>query len=538
MAVTLQLNGVELVVQDDRAERTLLDVLRTEGGIVSAKDGCAPQGQCGCCTVIVDGKARVSCVTPLRRVAGRSVLTVEGLDPPTATRWADAFMRHGASQCGFCTPGIVMRLEARRMELDAGSGTRADPLETSVQRALGAHLCRCTGWQGITDAAVEILSGAPGSGPTRGRRGGSEDGSLRASIETAGPQRIDREVVLGRGGFAADTAPADALLALCCADGSWIVAEDLPSARALAGKVQGRRSTLDVHPPLGIPEGDWTATLATSWVEPAYLETDASWCTPGGEPVTVLANGGAFGAKVTSPVPAAARRLADEHGRTVLAMWSREDVVRRGPKRPPVGLGVRPDGTGLARVVATPGIAAAISAAAPGLVVEEVSVRGPMTTSAVRAAGWAEGVCAMVAVDATSPFGGRDGSAVRVEAPGAGWARVGIVDRSVVVEVGPGDPLDEAVLRSVVIGAVHMAAGWVCSEGLAVDSDGAVQDLTIRSFGILSASAMPRVEVHVDREGARGAPVAVGEAVFAATSAALWWHHDFSPRWPLGTEVL
>src|SRR4029450_10193181 len=73
-------------------------------GIVSVKDGCSPQGQCGCCTVLVDGQPRVACVTPARRVAGRAVTTVDGL--ANAPRWADAFCATGASQCGFCTPGI------------------------------------------------------------------------------------------------------------------------------------------------------------------------------------------------------------------------------------------------------------------------------------------------------------------------------------------------------------------------------------------------------------------------------------------------
>ncbi|MHB1912995.1 MAG: (2Fe-2S)-binding protein, partial [Acidimicrobiales bacterium] len=88
---------------------SLLEALRDRLGRRSAKDGCSPQGQCGCCTVWVDGAARVACVTPARRVAGRSVTTLDGLDPDVRDRWAGAFLDHGASQCGFCTPGIIMR---------------------------------------------------------------------------------------------------------------------------------------------------------------------------------------------------------------------------------------------------------------------------------------------------------------------------------------------------------------------------------------------------------------------------------------------
>ena len=76
--------------------------------------------------------------------------------------------------------------------------------------------------------------------------------------------------------------------------------------------------------------------LATSWVEPGYLEPDASWCAPGGVPATPLANGGAFGGKAAAAAPAAARELADALGRTVRVVFAREDVVRLGPKRPPI----------------------------------------------------------------------------------------------------------------------------------------------------------------------------------------------------------
>ena len=127
------LNGAPVEVDADveRGE-SLLNVLRERLGVVSAKDGCAPQGQCGCCTVLVDGEPRVACVTPVARVEGRAVTTIEGLDSTERDRAAAAFVATGGSQCGFCTPGIVMRF----------AGTRA----RDVDRSLAAHLCRCTGW--------------------------------------------------------------------------------------------------------------------------------------------------------------------------------------------------------------------------------------------------------------------------------------------------------------------------------------------------------------------------------------------------------
>ena len=162
----------------------------------------------------------------------------------------------------------------------------------------------------------------------------------------------------------------------------------LTEARQAAGKVQGRRTTVEPEPPLALPDGDWDLTLRTTWVEPAYLETDASWCEPGGEPASPLANGGAFGGKAESPVAADARRLADEHGRAVRVLWAREDAVRLGPKRPPIAAGIRHDGTGVVRVVRTPGVAERL--AASGLAVEEADVVGPPTSVALRGAGWAE----------------------------------------------------------------------------------------------------------------------------------------------------
>ena len=301
----------------------------------------------------------------------------------------------------------------------------------------------------------------------------------------------------------------------------WHVAETLTAARALAGRVQGRRSTAPLTWPLDVPAGDWARALLTTWTEPGYLEPDASWCEPGGEPVTPLANGGAFGGKVASEVTAAARRLADEHGRAVRVLLTREDVVRRGPKRPPIAAGIRADGTGVLRVVRTPRIAAAITRAAPGLVVEEVDVAGPPTSSALRAAGWAEAAILLAALGADDT----------VTSPDGATASASIDDAGVHVRVRCGDPLDEVVLRSYCTGAAHMALGWVRSEGLAVDDTGVPVDLTIRSFGILRASEVPPIHVAIEPDD--GAPVNGSDAVFAAVAAAAWRAAGHPPRWPL-----
>ena len=517
-------DGTAVAVVDEQL--TLLDVLREQLGVRSVKDGCSPQGQCGCCTVLVDGQPRVACVTPARRVAGRAVTTLEGLDAEVRDGWARAFAASGASQCGFCTPGIICRFAG----LHAKGADHRD--RAVAARALAAHLCRCTGWQPILDAweSYPRLVGRAGAAGTDdgGRRA---DADLRATLEGGSPQSTGPHVALGAGGFADDTAPDGALAAVRAGEGSeaadehgWVVAETLIEARRLAGRVPGRRTTASWDPPLEVPAGDWAVTLRTSWTEPGYLETDAAWCEPGGVPASPLGNGGAFGGKLHSPVAEAARRLADRHGRPVRVLWSRPDTAELGPKRPPVAAGVRPDGTGEMLVARTPGIAAAIHRCAPGLNVTEVDVAGPPTSVDVRGAGWAEAVALLAAARGepgwiTGPGGGS--AAATVEAGG-----------SISVQVRAGRTLDETVLRSYCTGAAHMAYSWVTSECLGVDPEGTVHDLTVRSFGIVSASNMPAVHVEVVDDGSE--PVNGSDAVFAAVTAAVWIDRGCPPVWPTG----
>ena len=510
---------------------SLLDALREDLGVRSVKDGCSPQGQCGCCTVLVDGVPRVACVTPLRRVAGRSVTTADGLDRDVQTRLVGAFTRHGASQCGFCTPGILCRLAA----------LGPAPTPERVESALLAHLCRCTGWRTIVAAACDLSLPAPV--PVSEDSGAA---ARRATLEGGTDQHTGRDVVLGGGGFAADTAPPGCLVAVPARTGGWAVGETLAEARAASGQVPGRRSGQALRYPLEVPPGQWDFTLQTTWVEPAYLESDSSWCLPGGEPAHPAANGGAFGGKVVSPAQTAARSLADRYERPVLVLFSREDVVRHGPKRPPIAAGMRVDGTGRLHIVAAPGVAAPIPPIAPGLEVFEIGgVTGPKVSASLRAAGWAEAAVLAAAARAlaegrvpaaggvgsaavTAPEGARAEATVTVEADGCPIA--------VEVTVRCGDPLDETVLRSYVTGAAHMGLGWVCSEGIAVGEDGVPEDLTIRSFGVLPARATPPLTVHladgVGATGAPGHPVRGSDAAFAAVAAATWIAQGLPARWP------
>jgi predicted Fe-Mo cluster-binding NifX family protein len=203
----------------------------------------------------------------------------------------------------------------------------------------------------------------------------------------------------------------------------------------------------------------------------------------------------------------------------VRVLLAREDVVRTTPKRPPIAAGINSDGSGWIRVVRTPGIAAAIHAAAPGIAIEEVDVPGPPTSADIRAAGWAE--AAVLRAAATQDL--------TITSPDGARASAIVDEHGIHVTVAAGDPLDDVVLRSYCVGAAHQALGWVTSEAIAVDETGVPLDLTIRSFGILRARDMPPVTVEIEPAGAT---VNGSDAVFAAVAAAVWSARGLPPAWP------
>src|SRR6266511_85709 len=150
-AVRFTLNGAP-VEAEVRTGMSLLELLREERGLTSVKDGCAPEGSCGACTVLVDGKAVVSCAQKAGHADGRSVVTQEGLSAAQRELWADCFVASGASQCGFCSPGIVMKAEGLLAK-------NPEPSRPEIARALAGNLCRCTGYVKIVDA-IELAAGA------------------------------------------------------------------------------------------------------------------------------------------------------------------------------------------------------------------------------------------------------------------------------------------------------------------------------------------------------------------------------------------
>ena len=158
--VSLTVNGREVAV--DASHPHLLSALRDELDVTSPKDGCSPSGQCGCCTVLIDGKPVVSCQQSLTKVAGKSVVTLEGLPTEERDRYAHAFAACGGLQCGFCIPGILMRAKGQ-IDKKGAALTRED-----MSRHLGANLCRCTGYVKVLDAIETIAQGTSVSLTTPG----------------------------------------------------------------------------------------------------------------------------------------------------------------------------------------------------------------------------------------------------------------------------------------------------------------------------------------------------------------------------------
>ena len=179
------LNGAPVAVETDGARR-LSDLLREGLGLTGTKVGC-DAGDCGACTVLIDGAPACACLTAAGQIAGRSVVTVEGLAGAGFGALQAAFLRHGAAQCGICTPGMLTTAAA----LIARNPT---PTEAEAQAALGGVLCRCTGYRKII-AAVCDAGAAPAPEPAPAA--GSAVGARLARLD--GAPKVE-----GRDSFGAD----------------------------------------------------------------------------------------------------------------------------------------------------------------------------------------------------------------------------------------------------------------------------------------------------------------------------------------------
>src|SRR5437867_8245060 len=465
------LNGASVSVEA-REGMSLLDLLRDGCGLTSVKDGCAPEGSCGACTVMVDGKAVVSCAQPATRAAGRSVITQEGLSPAARETWAHAFVAPAAWQCGCCAPGIAM-------EAAALLAKNPDASRTEISRALAGNRCRCTGYVKIVDA-IELAAGAKRGEPVpepdwsgkvgsrTGRYQGRElalgdkpyvndlnaEGMLHGAIRfsdhpRARVIRIDTSKAVGHPGVVAVATAADVpgerTQGLITRDWRQLVSEGevtsyvgdvlavvaadtRRAAREAAALVEVEYEVLEpvTDPFLALepdaPElheagnllsrsivkrGDVDAALAgsthvltetfqTQTVEPASPEPETAFAVPEdggfhvssqgqgvwedrrqvasflGLPeekvrVTLVSNGGAFGAKEDLNVQCHAALMAHLTGRPVLLTLTREESLKFHPKRHPLTMeytiGADPDGrlTGIrARIVGDTGAYASV----------------------------------------------------------------------------------------------------------------------------------------------------------------------------------
>ncbi|SMP10153.1 molybdopterin-dependent oxidoreductase [Shimia sagamensis] len=218
--ISFEVNGEPQSI-DVPMGRRLSDVLRDNLQLRGTKVGC-DAGDCGACTVLVDGKATCACLTPVAQISGRSVETIEGVGRAGPNALQRAFLRHGAAQCGICTPGMVMAAEALIRQ-------NVSPDRAAVEAALSGVLCRCTGYTKIIDAVLDAAGSGAGPEPDAGK-------AVGARVE-----RLDGAAkVMGTEAFGADIVPDGAL---------WVRALRSPHAAAgfAFGDIEGWAKTHDVR---------------------------------------------------------------------------------------------------------------------------------------------------------------------------------------------------------------------------------------------------------------------------------------------------
>jgi len=243
--IAFQLNG-----EEKRAEvapgQSLLELLRDTFRITSPKDACAPQGQCGCCLALVDGKPKTSCSVPAEKVEGKAVLTLEGVSAEERQLYARAFQVAAGLQCGFCTPGLVLRI--KWLTDDDRVLTRDE-----IAKGLDGHLCRCTGYVKIVDA-VELIQSAKRGHPL-------PEPLADGGVGTRLPRYQGAELALGDRAFVADIDVPDLLhgaVTLSPHARARVVRIDTSRARAHPGVVA-------VATAKDVPGDRWVGLIYKDW---------------------------------------------------------------------------------------------------------------------------------------------------------------------------------------------------------------------------------------------------------------------------------
>jgi xanthine dehydrogenase molybdenum-binding subunit len=235
------------------SDLTLLDVLRDQLGLISPKNGCQPQAQCGCCTVLLDDKPVLSCALRAAKAHGRSVTTLEGLDALHRQQLAECFVRCGGVQCGFCIPGFAMRAVGLCHQ-------NAHPTRDDIIQACKPHLCRCTGYAQIIDSIEcygRVRRGKPLPQP------GDRDCSGKVGTSLA--RFSGREVVLGARPFIDDMrVPGMVFGALRLSDHpkATVRAIDARDARRMSGVLRVvTAADIPGDPYVGLIESDWPVMI-------------------------------------------------------------------------------------------------------------------------------------------------------------------------------------------------------------------------------------------------------------------------------------
>ena len=242
-------NGESISVDLPAADLTLLDVLRDYLGITSPKNGCQPQAQCGCCTVLMEDKPVLSCALRADKVQGKSITTLEGLDEEHRAKISESFVQCGGVQCGFCIPGFAMRAVGL-------CDKNPDPTREEIAASCKSHLCRCTGYTQIIDSIEQYA---------RVRRGEAMPEITAADqsgrVGTSLPRYTGHDAVLGDRAFVDDMTVSGLLFGgLRLADHPRAVVRRIDGARALEMAGVHRIVTAAEIPGdhyVGLIEKDW-----------------------------------------------------------------------------------------------------------------------------------------------------------------------------------------------------------------------------------------------------------------------------------------